>query len=149
RPRGRVRRHVRRGLGRHRPDRHLPVPQLPHLLGQRGGRLLMGAKTGPLARWALVAALWTAACADLDVTNLNAPDRARAVSTPQAVEALFSGSCASWWGGSHYDAPGPMLSVAADAGSASWANFGMYDMAREPREPWKNDPSYEYAYVNH
>lgn len=84
------------------------------------------------------------ACADLEVTNLNAPDRERAISTPNDVEALISGSFQSWWAATHYSYPSSALSVAADAHSSSWGNWGMRDSGNEPRNPYNNEPSYTY-----
>ena len=82
------------------------------------------------------------ACADLDVTNLNDPDRERAISTPGDVEALISGAFQTWWGPTHYSFPGPALSTAADSHSSSWGNWGMRDSGNEPRNPYNNEPSY-------
>lgn len=87
------------------------------------------------------------ACSDLDVLNLNNPDRERAISTPGDVESLIAGSYLTWFRGVREWAPGPALSVMADDHTASWGNFGMNDMSREPREKFNNDPSYSYAYV--
>lgn len=82
------------------------------------------------------------ACADLDVTNLNDPDRERAISTPGDVEALISGAFQTWWGATHYSSPSSALSVAADSHSSSWGNWGMRDTGNEPRNPYNNEPSY-------
>lgn len=98
---------------------------------------------------ALVAALWSAvACADLDVINQNDPDRARAISSPSDVEALISGGFQNWYLVAHWFEPGPALSVAADAHSSSWGNFGMRDASWEPRKAFNNDPAYTYDEVN-
>lgn len=84
------------------------------------------------------------ACADLDVTNLNAPDRQRAISTPTDVENLIAGSYVSAWGPMHHSYPQAALSTAADAHTSSWGNWAMRDMGWEPRIPINNDPSYTY-----
>lgn len=99
-----------------------------------------------LAATALVA-IAGAACADLEVTNLNAPDRERALATANDVENLIAGSFQTLWGGWYVWAPAPALSVAADAHSASWGNFMMRDISEEPRKQINNSPSYSYAYV--
>ena len=84
------------------------------------------------------------ACTDLAVTNLNDPDRQRAIQTPGDVESLISGSFNSvFW--SYQDsytvcAPG----VAANSHSSSWGNWGMRDSSEEPRIAYNNDPSYSY-----
>lgn len=82
------------------------------------------------------------ACADLEVTNLDQPDRERAISTPGDVEALIVGSFQTWWAGTHYSWPSSALSVAADAHTSSWGNWGMRDSGEEPRRPYNNEPSY-------
>jgi hypothetical protein len=88
-----------------------------------------------------------AACADLEVTNLNAPDRERALATANDVENLIAGSFQTMWSGIYIWQPGPALSVSADAHSSSWGNFGMRDFGEEPRKAIDNSPSYSYAYV--
>lgn len=94
---------------------------------------------------ALAVALWSAvACADLNVVNQNDPDRARAISSPSDVEALISGGFQSWYRVSHQSYPGSALSVAADAHSSSWGNWGMRDAGWEPRKAYDNDPAYTY-----
>lgn len=87
------------------------------------------------------------ACADLEVTNLNDPDRQRAIQTPGDVESLISGSFNSvFWAyqGSYPNCP---LSVAANAHASSWGNWGMRDAREEPRIAYNNDPSYSYSEV--
>lgn len=94
-------------------------------------------------------ALMGAACADLEVENLNDPDRERAINTPADVEALISGSFRPWHRSNfhYFYSSAPMMSVMADDHTATWGNFGMNDGSREPREPINNDPSYGYSYV--
>ena len=84
------------------------------------------------------------ACVDLDVTNLNDPDRERALSSASDVEALISGGFQAWWATAHYSYPGPAMSTAADAHSSSWGNWGMRDAGWEPRKAYNNDPAYSY-----
>jgi hypothetical protein len=43
----------------------------------------------------------TAACQDLEVPNLNLPDTERALSTPDAVQAVIETSFSIWWGRIH------------------------------------------------
>jgi hypothetical protein len=92
-------------------------------------------------------ALTSSACVDLEVTNLNAPDRERALATPGDVEALISGAYRTWWFSQHGWAPGAALSVGADQHSSSWGNFFMKDFGSEPRIAIPNSSSYGYAYV--
>ncbi len=77
----------------------------------------------------VVVAGGAAACGDLEVVNLNDPDRVRAISQPGDVEALISGSFSSWWGSGHYSRAGIMQSGMADYWSSSWGNFAMRDMS--------------------
>ncbi len=93
----------------------------------------------------VVIAVSAAACGDLEVVNLNDPDRERAISTPTDVESLIAGSFSSWWSAGHYSRIYIPMSTMADAWSSSWGNFGMREMGSEPREGWNNDPSATYA----
>ncbi len=93
----------------------------------------------------VVIAAGAAACGDLEVVNLNDPDRERAISTSTDVESLISGSFSSWWAANHYSRIPIAMSTMADAHSSSWGNFGMREMSSEPREGWNNDPSASYA----
>lgn len=92
-------------------------------------------------------ALTSSACVDLEVTNLNAPDRERALSTPGDVEALITGAYRTWWFSQHGWAPGPALGVGADQHTSSWGNFMMKDFGSEPRAAISNSSSYGYSYV--
>lgn len=94
-----------------------------------------------------VLAMAGTACADLDVENLNNPDRQRVVSTPQDVEGLIAGSFRSWWSATQYSAPSSALSTAADAHSSSWGNWGMRDFGWEPRKEIDNTPQYNNLFV--
>jgi hypothetical protein len=92
-------------------------------------------------------ALSGTACADLEVTNLNDPDRERALSTASDVEALIAGAYANIWSVMHHSYPSMAWDVGADAHSASWGNFGMQDYSQEPRMAFNNSPSYAYRTV--
>ena len=87
------------------------------------------------------------ACVDLDVTNLNDPDRERALSSASDVEALISGGFQAWWATAHYSYPASAMSTAADAHSSSWGNWGMRDAGWEPRKAYNNDAAYSYRSV--
>lgn len=50
------------------------------------------------------------------------------------VEALIGGSMAGWWRAVHGFGPALTLSVAADAQSSSWRNWGMLHAGQEPRQ---------------
>lgn len=104
--------------------------------------------------WAFLLMFTATACADLEVINQNDPDRERALASARDVESLISGGFQQWWrvtqetisgsGGG----PSMALSVAADAHSSSWGNFGMRDMGWEPRKAWNNEPSYGSGYIS-
>lgn len=87
------------------------------------------------------------ACADLDVANLNAPDRERALSEPSDVEALISGGFVGFWRANHGWGGGAALSVMGHEHTASWGNFAMEDFGERPRKALNNDPAYDYAYA--
>lgn len=86
--------------------------------------------------------LTASACLDLEVQNLNAPDRERAIRTPGDVEALVSGGFSTWEYTAQGLYPGGAMSCVADSHSSSWGNFGMRDNCSEPRIAWNNDASY-------
>lgn len=88
------------------------------------------------------------ACVDLNVVNLNDPDRDRALTSASDVEALVSGGFQAWWATAHYSNPACALSTAADAHSSSWGNWGMRDAGWEPRKAYNNDPAYSYRWQN-
>lgn len=87
--------------------------------------------------------LFAAACADLDVTNPNAPDAGRALQTAGDVESLISGSYNTWMGGNtSTGGPSLFLSNASFQHSAPWANFCMEEYARIPRIPLVNQTAH-------
>lgn len=86
-----------------------------------------------------------AACADLDVDNLNAPDAERALVTPGDVESLVAGAFKQWWtGNAYYEGPSFFLSAAAFQHSAWPANAGVVHYSQFPRPPITNDPADQY-----
>ena len=100
----------------------------------------------------VLAVLLVAGCdqglADLEVENLNDPDTRRVLANPGDVVGLIGGAYRTWFLVAHsYYGHSAALSVASDAHSASWGNFGMKDISVQPRIPIDNTPSYSYAYV--
>lgn len=86
-----------------------------------------------------VALLFSAACAELDVTNPNQPDVKRALATPADVAAIATSSVNSWWlATTHYE-PSMMLQVTADAATANFGNFGMRFNNEQPRIAYNNN----------
>lgn len=96
---------------------------------------------------ALALGLGAAACGDLEVENLNQPDRTKAVTQPTDVEALISGAFSSWWSAGNYSVAGTTMTCMADAMTSSWGNFGWRHACSEPRAAWINEPSWGYAYI--
>lgn len=88
--------------------------------------------TTVLAALALFAA---SGCADLDVTNPNAPDRERALATAGDVESLVAGSFHTWWVTNEAADDGPIffLSAASFQHSGWPSNFGTVDYSSFPR----------------
>lgn len=85
---------------------------------------------------------------DLDVQNPNQADRERALASPDDVETLIASAFQQYWGVTHYwFSNGPALNHMSSRHSATWGNYGMDDLGREPREPLPNQVSFPYAYV--
>ncbi len=86
-------------------------------------------------------------CVDLSVENLNEPDSDRALAEAEGVEAMFAGSFIEyWWTQKNY--PFMALSVVGGELTSTFADFGIYDLGRIPREPYNNSPTYEFRGVN-
>lgn len=88
------------------------------------------------------------ACADLEVTNLNAPDASRALQTAGDVESLIAGAFENWHDAQYaYTGPALFMSNASFQHTAPWANGAMEFYGRIPRNPIVNDPAHvEYDY---
>lgn len=84
------------------------------------------------------AVLFSAACADLEVTNPNNPDIKRALAEPGDVVNIAKSSLNSWYlGVSDYDGA-MMFQTTADATTSNYGNFGMRFNNEEPRIPYNN-----------
>jgi len=81
-------------------------------------------------------------CADMDVTNPNAPDSEAALAEGDDVESLIGGAFLSFWNGTMKNYPQMTLSVMGGGITSSWGNFGMLDLGKRPREHFINDDSY-------
>ena len=91
----------------------------------------------------LAAAAVVFAGCELNVANPNAPDRARALASPDDVETLIGSAYGVWWQAAHHwNGHGPAFGITADHASGSWGNFGMRDFNEEPRKAFDNNPSY-------
>ncbi len=97
----------------------------------------------------VIALLGVSSCSkDLNVPYLNKPDREKALSNPDDVFNIAKSSFYNWYMAiSSSLSPRMGMWVAADQGTCSWANSGMYDLSKEPRIPFNNTTSYTYAYV--
>ena len=85
------------------------------------------------------ALLLGAACTqDLTVTNLEEPDIARALATPNDVQTLVGSALTDWYNTSTAIDPWCMLNVTADASTANFGNFGMRFNNLEPRIEYHN-----------
>ena len=88
-----------------------------------------------------VLALAGACNPDFNVTNPNAPDVARAISTPSDVRQLIGSSFNSWYlnmQGSGEPVPGLAVGVMADNMTMSFGNFGARFNGQEPRLAYNN-----------
>jgi len=100
-----------------------------------------------ITSFALVAVLALSGCADLDVTNSNAPDQSRALAKPEDVESLIKSTFLTWWQGTHTTGGSFNPGVMADANTSSWGNYGMRELSSEPRAAANNSPAWNYAYA--
>jgi len=71
--------------------------------------------TKKLTSLALSFVLVMTACADLDVTNTNAPDQSRALASPADVESLIKSTFLTWWQGIHVTGSGFQPMVMSDS----------------------------------
>jgi hypothetical protein len=97
-----------------------------------------------------------AGCADLDVTNPNAPDTEQALATPGDVESLISGAWVSWWRAQANQNGFALPAHTTALGHSAYpANFGMVEFSQIPRQAIVNDPAdafygqFQYTYTNH
>lgn len=96
---------------------------------------------------ALAMMVGLSAC-DLSVANPNNPDRERALASAEDVETLISSAYQQYFGPAQYwNQHGPATNHMSNRHAASWGNYGLNDLGREPREPLPNTPSFTYAYV--
>ena len=93
----------------------------------------------------LLAGLILFACADLDVSNTNAPDQDRALAKPEDVESLIRSTFLVFWQGTHLSGNSWFIATQGDANSCSWGNWGMRELSSEPRIAHNNSPAWGYA----
>jgi hypothetical protein len=87
-----------------------------------------------------------AACQDLNVPNLNAPDRERALAQAADLEALIAGTWRTLWGRLHVGSStyNPMPLV-GDEMTATFANDGALELSSEPRPVYNNNSTSSVA----
>ncbi len=85
------------------------------------------------------------ACADLDVSNPNAPDAELALARAGDIETLIQGSYRQWWNSNHIESSGTFVFANMSFQMSSWpANFGMVEHSRIPRRPLTNVGLHEF-----
>jgi len=91
----------------------------------------------------------TFSCADLDIDNINKPDKEGVLTDPDGVKGIASGLFNSWFiqEQHNFGSPGPAMWVMADWGTVTFANYGTRDMSEEPRIFFDNQPSYPYSSI--
>ncbi len=88
-------------------------------------------------------------CADLDIENINKPDRNEVLTNPDGVKGIAAGLFNTWFMQEQHNfgSPGPAMWVMADWGTVTFANYATRDMSEEPRIFFDNQPSYPYQSV--
>ncbi len=81
-------------------------------------------------------------CEKLEVENLNQPDIATVLDSPDDVRTAVQSAFLSMWESMKLYTVNMPAVVAANHSTASWGNFAWRDSGEEPRQPWNNDPSY-------
>ena len=90
----------------------------------------------------------TSCTKDLDVEYNNKPDKDLVFSDPGNVYSIAKSSFYNWFMATNSSiSPRMAMWVAADQGTCSWANSGMYHLSMEPRIPFNNTTSYTYANI--
>ncbi len=85
---------------------------------------------------------------DLEVEYTNLPDTDIALQNPEDVFNIAKSGFYNWYKTMNSSiSPRMAMWVAADQGTCSWANSGMYHLSDEPRRAFNNDVSYTYANI--
>ncbi len=85
------------------------------------------------------AVLVAGACNDLEITNPNNPDVARALASAEDVRNISISTINSWYLASTHYEPFTALCVTSDSCTANFGNFGMRFNNLEPRLPYENN----------
>lgn len=81
-------------------------------------------------------------CEDLDVENLNSPNRKALLAEPSEYPASISGAFSTAWGATQYSSFQFPISVMAQSLSMSWGNWGARDLGTVPRQALQNNLTY-------
>ncbi len=81
-------------------------------------------------------------CQDLEVENLNSPDRRALLAEPSEYPASIEGAYSSVWGATQYSTFQFPISVMAQSLSMSWGNWGAQDLGTIPRQALQNNLTY-------
>jgi starch-binding outer membrane protein, SusD/RagB family len=98
--------------------------------------------------FSLLLAFGLAGCMDLDVTNLNTPDAARALSNVEGVEGLLAGSYRTFFDATHWNGwgfPSNTLDAMGLVSTGDVGNFGIRHMTEIPRQSIPNSPTWSYT----
>ena len=98
----------------------------------------------------LIISLFLSGCVNkLQVENKNDPDINDVLNSPDAVYEVAGSLFYNWYIKAMTHSYSPLMSmcVMADQGTSSWLNSGMYDLSSEPRKPFNNSETYNYAYI--
>ena len=104
------------------------------------GRTLVGTSLGVLA---------LAGCYDLTASNASGVAREEVLSSPRDTEIFIAGVFVPMWAAMTNGYPWMGLSAMADQIETSRINYGVFEVAREPRQEFNNHPSYtRYAFID-
>ena len=102
-----------------------------------------------LLAWTVLTISMLSSChKDLDIKNENNPVYADIFDEPDDAYNIGSIGFFRWWQVQTTSvSPRMAMWTAADQGTCSWANSGMWHLSDEPRRPFNNDVSYTYASI--
>jgi hypothetical protein len=80
-------------------------------------------------------------CEDLEVEDLNAASLADVYADPSDILGIVEGQYIFWWDGIQKDWT-MALGVTGEGITASWGNWGMFDLGTKPRLPFANNLAY-------
>ncbi|WP_420388057.1 hypothetical protein [Roseivirga sp.] len=81
-------------------------------------------------------------CEDLEVENLNNPNRQALLANPAEYPASINGAYSAFWAALQQSSPNFPLSVMAQGPSMSWGNWGARDLGTIPRQSLQNNLTY-------